>query len=148
MVYTIPFTSIFIYWLVSISSRAWFFLRFWKSIIANFVAIYQKRIYILSSRCVNRSLTGIGLDTNLPPLIFIFTIFEHMCLNNFSDDSNSPLKKLKLMVFEVFMFHENTELIPSGESHELSMGDNYPTERIKLVLSFRRGCSTATSDRQ
>ena len=71
-----------------------------------------------------------------------------MCLNNFSDDYNPPLNTLKLMVFEFLMFHENTELLPSGESHELSTGDNHPTERIKLVLSFRRGCSTATSDRQ
>ena len=38
------------------------------------------------------------------------------------------------MVSEVLMFHENTELFPSGDSYDISMGNNEPTENITLVL--------------
>ena len=38
------------------------------------------------------------------------------------------------MVFEVFMFHEDTELLPFGESYDLFIGNNDPTERITLAL--------------
>ena len=44
------------------------------------------------------------------------------------------MNTLKLMVFEVLMFHENTELLPSGDSYDLSLGYNDPTERITPVL--------------
>ena len=38
------------------------------------------------------------------------------------------------MVSKVLMFHENTELFPSGDSYEIYTGNNDPTERITLVL--------------
>ena len=57
-----------------------------------------------------------------------------MCLNNFSDDSNPPLNSAQLMVYEVLMFHKNTELLPSGDSYEIYSGNNDPTKRITLVF--------------
>ena len=38
------------------------------------------------------------------------------------------------MVSEVLMFHENTELFPSGDSYDISTGNNNYTERITIVL--------------
>ena len=38
------------------------------------------------------------------------------------------------MVSEVLMFHENTELFPTGGSYEISPGNNDPIERITLVF--------------
>ena len=83
---------------------------------------------------MNRSLTGIALGRNLPPLLLLFTILECMCLTTFSDDSNPLLNRVKLVVSEVLIFHENIELFPSGDSYDISPGNNYPTKRITLVL--------------
>ena len=77
---------------------------------------------------------GIGYDRNLPPLILLFTIFEHMCLTILSDESNPPMNAVQLIVSKVLMFHENTELLSSCDCYELSLGDNYPTDNITLVL--------------
>ena len=41
---------------------------------------------------------------------------------------------MKLFVFEVHMFHENIELLPSGDSSELSMGNHNITEGIATFL--------------
>ena len=41
---------------------------------------------------------------------------------------------MQLVVSEVLMFHENIELFPSGDSYDISPGNNEPTERITLVL--------------
>ena len=57
-----------------------------------------------------------------------------MCLNNFSDEYNTLMKTVKLIIFEALMFHENTELLPSGESYDLSPGNIELTERITLFL--------------
>ena len=51
------------------------------------------------------------------------TIFKQMCINTFSDDSNPPLNTVQLMVYKVLMFHENIELLPSGDSYFLSLGN-------------------------
>ena len=83
---------------------------------------------------MNRSLTGIRSDCKLPPLLLLFTIFEYMCLNTLYDESKPLLNAVKLMVYEVLMFHENTELFPSGDSYDISPGNNDPTNRITLVL--------------
>ena len=83
---------------------------------------------------MNRSLASIGFDRNLPPFLLLFAIFECMCLTNFSDYSNSLLNALQLVVSEVLMFHENTELFPSGDSYDISPVKNDPTERIPIVL--------------
>ena len=98
------------------------------------MAIIQKIIYTLSSSCMNRSLPGIGYNRNLPPLLLLFTILEHMCLTIFSDESNPSLNSVQLMVSKVFMFHKNTDLLPSGDCYDLSSGNNDPTEQITLVL--------------
>ena len=50
---------------------------------------------------MDRSLTGIGLDLNLPHLLLLFTIFEHMCLDNFYTDSNPHLNAAQHMVYKV-----------------------------------------------
>ena len=83
---------------------------------------------------MNRSLRGIRFNRKIPPLLLLFTIFKHLCLNTFSDDSHSFLNAVQLMVSEVLIFHENTELFSSGDSYNISPGDNYPTERITFVL--------------
>ena len=38
------------------------------------------------------------------------------------------------MVSEVLMFNENTELIPYGDSYDVSTGNNDPTMRSTLLL--------------
>ena len=57
-----------------------------------------------------------------------------MCLNNFFGDYNTLLNAVKLMVSEVLMFHENTELLPSGDSSDIYLGNNETTKRITLVI--------------
>ena len=77
---------------------------------------------------------GIGSDHNPPSLLLLFTILEHMCLTTLYDKSNPPLNSLQLMVPKVLVFHENIELLPSGDLYDLSLGNNDPTEHIMLVL--------------
>ena len=74
------------------------------------------------------------MDSTVTPPLRLFTIFEHIYLNNLSDDSNPPLNAVQLVVSEVLMFHDNTELLPSGDSYDLSPVNNDPIERITLVL--------------
>ena len=57
-----------------------------------------------------------------------------MCLNTMYDNSNPPLNTVQLMVSKFFMFHENTELFPSSESYDLSLGNNGTNDRITLVF--------------
>ena len=83
---------------------------------------------------MNRSIAGIGYNCNLSPPLLLFNILEHMCLTNFSDDSNPPLNTVQLMVSKVFMFHENTELLPSGDCYDLSLVNNEPVEHITLII--------------
>ena len=47
-----------------------------------------------------------------------------MCPTNFSDEYNPLLSGVKLVVSEVIMFHENTELFPSGYSYDISQGNS------------------------
>ena len=44
------------------------------------------------------------------------------------------MNAVQIVVSEVLMFLENTELFPYGDSYDISPGNNDPTERIKLVL--------------
>ena len=63
-----------------------------------------------------------------------------MCLTTLSDEYNLPLNSVQLMVSKVLMFHENTELLPSGDCYDLSPGNNESTEHIMIVhvgKSFR-----------
>ena len=83
---------------------------------------------------MNRSLDSIVFNRNLPPLLLLFTIFEHMCLNAFSDDVNPLMNAVQLMVSEVLMFHENIEQFPSVDSYDLFPGNNELAKRITLVL--------------
>ena len=83
---------------------------------------------------MNRSLTVIASNRSLPPFLDIFTIFECICLTNLSDEYNPLLNGVKLVVSEVLTFHENTELFPSGDSYDISLGNNEPTKRTTLVL--------------
>ena len=83
---------------------------------------------------MNNSLTDIGLNHNLTPLLLIFAIFEHICIITLYVDSNPPLNTLQIMVFKVLVFHENTKLLPSSDSYELYPGNNYPSEVITIIL--------------
>ena len=69
-----------------------------------------------------------------PPLLLLFAIFKHIFRINLYDESNPPLNTVQRMVSKVLMFHENTELLPSGDSYDLSTGNNYPIENTTLVL--------------
>ena len=44
------------------------------------------------------------------------------------------MKLVRLVVSEVLMLHENTEILPSRKSHDLSKGNNDPIKRITLML--------------
>ena len=44
------------------------------------------------------------------------------------------MNTVKLMVFEVLMLQENTELLLFDDSYGVSLGNNDTTEDIKLVL--------------
>ena len=134
MVYATPFPYLFIYWLVSISFRVEFVLGIWNYIIINFMAISQKIIYTLLISCMNMNLKGIKSNRNLPTLLLLFTIFEHICLITFSDKSKPPMNAVQLMASKVLMFHENTELIPSVDCYDLYPGHNDPNKHIMLVL--------------
>ena len=72
--------------------------------------------------------------TNPHLVLLLFTIFKHMCLNNLSDDFNLHLNTVQLMVSEFLMFHENTELLPSCDYHDLSLGDIDPVQCIITIL--------------
>ena len=44
------------------------------------------------------------------------------------------MKSVQLMVSKVLMFHENTDLLPSGDLYDLYPGNTDPTKHITLVL--------------
>ena len=56
-----------------------------------------------------------------------------MCLTNFYNESNPLLNTVQLVVSEILMNHKNTELFPSGDSYDISPGNNESTERITIV---------------
>ena len=58
-----------------------------------------------------------------PPFIIILNIFEHMRTIYFCVHFNPYLNTLKLLVFEVLMFHESKDLLPTGDSSDLSTGN-------------------------
>ena len=134
MVYATPFPYLFIYWSISISCRDGFVIGGWKSIIIELIAISHEIIYTLLGGCLNRSLTGIGYYRNLPPLLLLLFIFEHIFFTTFFDDSNPPMNTVQLMVSKVLVFHENKELLPSGDCYDLSMGNNDTTKHIMIFL--------------
>ena len=106
----------------------------WKSIIINFMAIIQKIIYTFFSSFLNRSITGIRSNCNLPPLLLLLAIFKHICLTNFYDEYNPPLNTVQLMVSKFLMFHENLELLPSVYCYDLYPGNNNLLKYTTLVL--------------
>ena len=55
-----------------------------------------------------------------------------MCLSAFYDDYDSPLNVVQLMLSEVLMFHENIELLTSGDSYDIYLGNIDSSERITL----------------
>ena len=57
-----------------------------------------------------------------------------MCPTAFSDNYNPPLKSVQLVVFEVLMSHENTEILPYVDYNDLSPGNNDPIEDIMIFL--------------
>ena len=83
---------------------------------------------------MNMSLTASDSTAPSPPLIF-FNILERMCLNIISNESNPLLNAVQLMVSKVLIFNKNTELLPYGDSDDISPGNNYPTDFITVVLA-------------
>ena len=86
------------------------------------------------SSCINRSLTGIIFNCNTHPPYSISSLYLKIFLTNFYFESNPPLNKVQLIVFEVLVLHANTQLIPSDDSCDLSTSNNKPTEVIMVVL--------------
>ena len=66
-----------------------------------------------------------------------------MCIRYFCVHSNPPLSAVQLFVFEVFVFHENIELLPPGNSSNLSLGNCEPTEGITSVLRYQSAINLA-----
>ena len=83
---------------------------------------------------MHRSLTIIVINHCLPLVLLLFNILEHICPTTFGIQSKPLLKTVKPTIFEVIIFHENTELLPPGDSSDLSPGNNDPTNGITLVL--------------
>ena len=100
MVYVTPFPYLFIYWSISISCRDGFVIGGWKSIIIELIAISHEIIYTLLGGSLNRSLTGIGYYRNLPPLLLLLFIFEHIFFTTFFDDSNPPMPLTQLCIYQ------------------------------------------------
>ena len=121
MVYYIPFPYLCIYRLVSFACSGWCVIRILKSIIINFVAICYKIIYILSSSCMNRSLTGIRLTATYP-------------LSSFYSLSLNECASIPSLTTLTHFWAECNSCSPSGDSYGISAGDNEPTECITLVL--------------
>ena len=134
MIYTNTLSSLFIYWLVSITYRYCFFLGGCKSIISKCIPIYHRGMYILPSCCIKKSLTRIGINLHLPLILLPFNIFEQIFLTTFCYHYNSPLNTVKLTVYEVITFRENKELLPSRDCYELYPVNNYPTEGITILI--------------
>ena len=134
MLYNIILLSIFITWLEYITSSAWFVLRFLKSTIVDFIPIRQKPIYILSSRCMHKSLKRIRLNIYPPFILPIFNIFKQMCLISFIVHSYAHLNTVQLTVLKVIVFRENTGILSPGGSYDLSPVNNDSFEGITLVL--------------
>ena len=57
-----------------------------------------------------------------------------MCLTAFSVESNPFLNTMRLVVFQVLMLHESTEVLLSGDPSDIYLENNDPDERITLVL--------------
>ena len=55
-----------------------------------------------------------------------------MCLNTFCVDSNPTLNTVKLVFFEVPMYHENRDILPSIDSSGLYPDNNDSTEGITV----------------
>ena len=77
---------------------------------------------------MHRILTLVVINHHLPFILFLFNIFKHVGIVSFCVHYNPDLNIFQLRVFEVLVFHENTELLPPGDSYELSPGKYYPTD--------------------
>ena len=50
------------------------------------------------------------------------------------DEYNPHMNTVQLMVPKVLTFNENTELLPSGDFYNISLGNNDPINHSTLVL--------------
>ena len=80
------------------------------------------------------SLTLILIKYQLPFILLISGIFEHICIRYLYFYSNPPLHTVQLLVFEVLISHEIKELLPPGDYHDLYPGNYEPTAGIKFSL--------------
>ena len=87
-----------------------------------------------------RKMECLGLDPVInswgyvPRGTSIIVQVQHMLLTTFGVHSNPPFNTVKLTLFKVIIFHENSYVLPSGDSSGLSHRINDPTEGITLVL--------------
>ena len=125
MVYSITLPYIFIYCSVSILTYiAWFVLWLWLFIIAKFIPIHQKIIYIFSSRFMNRIIALILINNRLPLIFLLLGIFKYIKIRSFFFHYHPPLNLVQIYSLEVLMFRENIEPLPTGESYYLYL-DKY-----------------------
>ena len=83
---------------------------------------------------MHRSITIIRHNQNILPLLLLFPIFKNMCLTTFSDEPNPPMKSVQIIVPKALIFHENTELLPSGDCYDFYLSNIDPTKHITLFL--------------
>ena len=94
----------------------------------------QKSIYILSSCCINMSITLIGIIHHLLLVPLLFNILKYIFIRSLCVHYKPPFNTVQLLVLEFLMFNENTELIPPSESSDIYTGNYNPTEGIALAL--------------
>ena len=90
-----------------------------------FEAIFQKSTYILLIFCMNSSIMENRSNHNLLLFIIILTIFKHTWLTILYVDYNQHLNTLELIVFKVFILHENKDLLNSVNFYDLSPRNKY-----------------------
>ena len=78
-----------------------------------------------------------GLNRHLPFILSLFNILEHMCTRSFYIHYTPPLTTVQLLVLEVLIFHENTEILPPGGSSNLSPGNYDSIKGIRIILVSR-----------
>ena len=65
-----------------------------------------------------------------PPSIY----HKQKYIQYLSIHSNPLFYKMKLSILEVFMFYHNANMLPPGDSFEISIGNYNPTEGIAFEI--------------
>ena len=83
---------------------------------------------------MHKSLIIISIKLHITLILLLLNTFKDMWLRVLGVKYNPHLNTVQFVVFEVLIFHENKKILPSGDSYDLSPGNNQPTEGIIPVL--------------